>query len=52
VYKLVSRGTVEEAICELQGEKRALVDGVLGETARAAELPLSELVALLSYGAR
>ena len=50
VYKLVARGTVEEAIVALQGEKRALVDGVLGDAGKAASLPLDELVALLSYG--
>ncbi len=30
VYRLITRGTVEEKILELQGKKRDLVDGVLG----------------------
>jgi superfamily II DNA or RNA helicase len=50
VYRLVSRGTVEEAILDLHASKRALVDGLLEGTGAAARLATEELVDLLRYG--
>jgi superfamily II DNA or RNA helicase len=32
VYKLIASGTVEEKMVELQGKKKALVDGILGDS--------------------
>ncbi len=46
VYRLVSQGTVEERILELQGKKRALADLALGEAA-GAQLTRDELLSLL-----
>ncbi len=47
VYRLVSRGTIEEEILRLHSDKRDLVSGVLAGTDRAAQLSTAELVALL-----
>jgi superfamily II DNA or RNA helicase len=45
VYRLVARGTLEEAIMALQGEKRALADAVLegGDVTRLAVRDLEDL---------
>ena len=48
VYRLVARGTVEERIVELHRDKRALAEGVLGESEQGAALPsTTELIALM-----
>ena len=47
VYRLVSRGTVEDGIVALHAEKRELVEALLAGTERAAALSVSELMALL-----
>ena len=48
VYRLVARGTVEERIVELHRDKRALAEGVLGESEHGAALPsAAELIALM-----
>jgi SNF2 family DNA or RNA helicase len=48
VYRLVTRGTLEERIVELHHEKRALADGVLSESADASSLPsTAELIELM-----
>ncbi|HUS66536.1 MAG TPA: DEAD/DEAH box helicase [Kofleriaceae bacterium] len=47
IYRLVSRGTVEERILALQGKKRALADAALGEAGRAASLTRDDLLSLL-----
>jgi len=47
VYRLVSKGTVEERIVDLHHEKRALADSILAE-GEATALPSTEdLVALI-----
>jgi SNF2 family DNA or RNA helicase len=47
VYRLVTRGTVEERIVDLHHEKRALADSILAE-GEASALPSTEdLVALI-----
>ncbi len=48
VYRLVSKGTLEERIIELHHDKRALAESVLAEGSEAAALPSTEeLIALL-----
>jgi superfamily II DNA or RNA helicase len=47
VIRLISRGTVEEGILALHGEKRALTDAMLDGTDRAGVLSTAELMALL-----
>lgn len=48
VYRLVSKGTLEERIIELHHDKRALAEGVLAEGAEGAALPSSaELIELM-----
>lgn len=42
VYKLVTKGTVEEKILEMQERKRALLDGLFSEDATANKLKLTE----------
>ena len=51
VYRLVARGTIEEQILALHGDKRALVAGVLDGTDVAARLTTKDLLAL-ARGAR
>ena len=48
VYRLVTLGTIEESILELHKQKRALVEGLLAGTGRAAALSTEELLALLA----
>ncbi|MHB8879842.1 MAG: DEAD/DEAH box helicase, partial [Myxococcaceae bacterium] len=52
VYRLVTKGTIEEAILKLHSEKRELVAGLLEGTGSAAKLGTEELAALLEAGAR
>jgi SNF2 family DNA or RNA helicase len=47
-YKLITRGTVEEKILNLQARKRALVEGVLGEGELAEALSWDEIQDLLT----
>lgn len=48
VYRLVSKGTLEERIIDLHHDKRALAEGVLAEGGEATALPSTEeLIALL-----
>jgi superfamily II DNA or RNA helicase len=46
VYRLVSQGTVEERILNLQEKKRALFEAALGEASAAAALTRDDLLAL------
>ncbi len=48
VYRLVSRGTVEEAIVALHARKRELAEDLLAGTGSAAALSVDELVALIA----
>jgi superfamily II DNA or RNA helicase len=50
VYRLISRGTIEEQILSLHSDKRALVAGVLEGTDVAARLTTKDLLALLAAG--
>ncbi len=50
VYRLVSKGTIEDRIVELHHSKRDLADSVLAGTDASASLSISELVALLLQG--
>ncbi len=52
VYRLVTKGTIEEAILKLHADKRELVAGLLEGTGSAAKLGTDELAALLEAGAR
>ncbi len=52
VYRLVTQGTVEEAILELHGKKRDLVAGILDGSGAAARLSNRELLALIRSGER
>jgi len=49
VYRLVSRGTVEDKILALHADKRALVAGVLDGTNAAARLGTREMLELLEH---
>jgi SNF2 family DNA or RNA helicase len=44
VYKLLTEGTVEEKIAELQARKRALADALLGDAATTSETLTPELL--------
>lgn len=46
-YKLITRGTVEEKILNLQQRKRALIEGMLGEETLAESLSWEEIQDLL-----
>ncbi len=48
VYRLVTRGTIEEQILAMHADKRALVAGVLEGTSAAAKLSTTDLMALLT----
>src|SRR5690606_20870027 len=48
VYRFVVRGTIEEQILALHGEKRELADAILAATGAAARATTEEIVALLS----
>ena len=48
VYRLVSKGTLEERIIELHHDKRALAEGVLAEGEAGMALPSTDdLLALM-----
>ena len=47
-YKLITRGTVEEKILNLQNRKRALIQGMLGEEEMANALSWEEIQDLLA----
>lgn len=46
--RLIARRTVEEKVLELQREKRALADAILGDGSLGAHLTREDLEALLS----
>lgn len=48
VYRLIARGTIEEQILAMHGDKRALVAGVLDGSDVAARLSNADLLALLT----
>jgi SNF2 family DNA or RNA helicase len=50
VYRLVTRGTIEEQILSLHADKRALVAGILEGTDAAARLTTKDLLQLLEAG--
>jgi hypothetical protein len=50
VYRLITRGTIEEQILSMHSDKRALVAGVLEGTDVAARLTTKDLLALLAGG--
>ncbi|MEQ9501796.1 MAG: DEAD/DEAH box helicase [Deltaproteobacteria bacterium] len=50
VYRLVSRGTIEEEILALHAEKRKLVDDLLSGTDRAGRMSSDELLGLMRRG--
>ncbi len=50
VYRLVSKGTIEEQIIDLHGNKRELVASVLGGTEQAARLDTDELIEMIRTG--
>ena len=52
VYRLVARGTVEEGILAMHGDKRALMSGLLDGTETAAKLSTEELMALIAESGR
>ncbi len=47
VYRLVTRGTIEEQILELHQSKRELTAGVLGGSGTAARLSTEELITMI-----
>ena len=50
VYRLVSRGTIEEAVLDMQAHKRDLATAVLEGKARATAITPEELLDLLRFG--
>jgi hypothetical protein len=48
VYRLISRGTLEEKIVVMHAEKRSLVAGILEGTDIAAKLTTRDLLELLA----
>jgi SNF2 family DNA or RNA helicase len=50
VYRLIARGTIEQQILAMHGDKRALVAGVLDGSDGAARLTTKDLLALLAAG--
>ncbi|MBT9554775.1 MAG: SWF/SNF helicase family protein, partial [Myxococcales bacterium] len=48
VYRLIARGTVEDAIAALHETKRALLEGLLDGADAPAELTAADLIELLS----
>ena len=51
VVRMVTRGTIEEAVVALHGKKRALADAILAESATIAKVSVEELLDLLREGA-
>ncbi|MCW5803993.1 MAG: DEAD/DEAH box helicase [Deltaproteobacteria bacterium] len=52
VYRLITRGTIEEKILAMHRDKRALVAGVLEGSGAAARLSTRDLLALLAGGGK
>jgi superfamily II DNA or RNA helicase len=52
VYRLVTRGTIEDSILDLHASKRALVADVLGGAGAAGAISTSELIELIKAGAQ
>ncbi len=50
VYRLVSKGTIEEQILELHANKRELVASVLSGTDQAGRMSTDELIDLIRTG--
>ncbi len=50
VYKIVAKGTIEEAILDMQGRKRELVANLLSGTGDGPQLSTEELMGLLARG--
>lgn len=50
VYKIVAKGTIEEAILDMQGRKRELVANLLSGTGDGPQLSTDELIGLLARG--
>jgi len=51
VYRLVTRGTIEEQVVKLHSEKRELAAAVLEGTDSAHRASAEELLALIAMGA-
>jgi SNF2 family DNA or RNA helicase len=50
VYRLVTKGTLEEQIVKLHHDKRALAEGVLAEGSEGKVVPSAEeLIALMRH---
>ncbi len=50
VYRIVSRGTIEEAVLEMHGEKRQLASAVLEGKGSPKQITSAELLDLLRFG--
>lgn len=50
MYRLVARGTIEEAVLEMHDEKRALASAILDGKATPSSVTSEELLELLSFG--
>lgn len=50
VVRMVTRGTIEEAVVALHGKKRALADAILSDSAAIAKVSVEELLDLLREG--
>ncbi len=50
VYRLVTRGTIEESIVELHDAKRALADSLLADSEGGGKLSVAELLGLIDTG--
>ena len=50
VYRLVARGTIEEAVLEMHADKRELAAAVLEGKGSPRQLSSAELIALLRFG--
>jgi SNF2 family DNA or RNA helicase len=48
VYRLITRGSIEEAVLSMHAEKRKLAEGVLAGKSARSTLPTEDLLALLS----
>ena len=48
VYRIVARGTIEEEILKMHGEKRELADSIIQGTAAAAKLSTDDLIGLIA----
>jgi SNF2 family DNA or RNA helicase len=50
VYRIIARGTIEEQILQMHGEKRDLVDSVLTGADSAAKLSTQDLADMIRQG--